>query len=87
MSAEYDFKSFLLIKVVRSFVMVFIILTIGFLLIHLAPGDPIEFILGGAGFYTPEFIASVRERFGLDKPIHEKFVIYVLNFLRGELGY
>lgn len=87
MTAEYDLKSFMFIKLVRSFVMVFVILTIGFLLINLAPGDPVEFILGGSGFYTPEFIQSVRERFGLDKPMHEKFALYVLNVMRGEFGY
>ena len=80
-------KVYLAKRAVRSFLLVLGIISVGFVLINLAPGDPIEYVLGHHGFYTPEFIAEMRARFGLDRPIHERFLRYLLNVLTGNLGY
>ena len=55
-----------------------------FLLLHLTPGDPAAVIAGDDA--TPEAIAGVRQKLGLDRPIYEQFVIYVGNLTRGDLG-
>lgn len=60
------------------------ILVIAFLLIHLAPGDPILALAGDngdAGYY-----ADMRARFGLDRSLPEQLVIFVGNLLRFDLG-
>jgi peptide/nickel transport system permease protein len=60
------------------------ILLVGFLLVHLAPGDPVLALAGENG--DAEYYASVRERFGLDRPLHEQLAAYVGNVVRGDLG-
>lgn len=60
------------------------ILLVGFLLIHLAPGDPVLALAGENG--DAEYYAFVREKFGLDRPLHEQLVVYADNVLHGDLG-
>jgi peptide/nickel transport system permease protein len=58
------------------------ILVFGF--IHMIPGDPAQTMLGERA--TPEKIAAVRERLGLDLPIYEQYFLYLKKLLRGDLG-
>jgi peptide/nickel transport system permease protein len=60
------------------------ILLVGFLLIHLAPGDPVLALAGENG--DEEYYAFVREKFGLDRPLHEQLAAYAGNVVRGDLG-
>lgn len=55
-----------------------------FVLIHLAPGDPITIFAGDSG--DAAYYAEMRARFGLDRPIHEQLAVYLGNVLRGEFG-
>ena len=52
--------------------------------IHLIPGDPAVTMLGERA--TPEKVAEVRRQLGLDRPIHEQYLLYVGRLLRGDLG-
>jgi peptide/nickel transport system permease protein len=60
------------------------IVGVGFLLIHLAPGDPVLALAGEHG--NAEYYAFMREKFGLDRPLHEQLWAYASNVLRGDLG-
>lgn len=60
------------------------ILLVGFLLIHLAPGDPVLALAGENG--DAEYYALVRARFGLDEPLPVQLVVYAGNVLQGDLG-
>ncbi len=55
-----------------------------FIFIHLLPGDPAITILGERA--TPENYARVRAALGLDRPLHEQYVGYMSDLLRGDLG-
>ncbi|MBQ6493048.1 MAG: ABC transporter permease [Erysipelotrichaceae bacterium] len=57
-----------------------------FVIIRLAPGDPTR-LLAGKDNPSPETIAALRERFGLDKPLLEQFWIYFKQLLHGDFGY
>jgi len=59
---------------------------VNFLLIHLAPGDPVSIFLGNLGT-SQEYVQAVRERLGLDKPIVVQLLIYMRDVLRGDLGF
>jgi peptide/nickel transport system permease protein len=61
-----------------------IVSIVAFALVHLTPGDPVANILGDKA--TPEDIARVRHQLGLDRPLYEQYVIWLLNALRGDLG-
>ena len=57
---------------------------ITFLLVQMAPGDPVRMMLGPKA--SEEAIAFVRARYGLDQPALVQYGYYVLNALRGDLG-
>lgn len=62
------------------------ILLVNFALVNLAPGDPL-FIIAGDEVMSPAYEAELRARFNLDKPPVERFVIYVTEIAKGNLGY
>jgi len=62
------------------------VVTLAFLLIHIAPGDPAELMLGDYTGVTPQVLADMRERLGLDRPLPVQYVSYVTSVLRGDLG-
>jgi len=55
-----------------------------FSFIHLIPGDPALTMLGERA--TPEKVAEVRVRLGLDRPIWEQYLLYIGKAMRGDLG-
>jgi len=55
-----------------------------FLMVRLAPGDPAVLLAGE--FATPETLRAIRERYGLDRPLPEQFLLYLGALLRGDLG-
>jgi peptide/nickel transport system permease protein len=55
-----------------------------FLLVHLGPTDPAVIIAGD--YATPEAVAKIRERLGLDRPLLEQLWRWMGNILRGDLG-
>lgn len=60
------------------------VMLVTFLLIRLLPGDPALLLLGNMA--TPEAIASLRERLGLNASIWQQFLSYVANVAHGNLG-
>lgn len=56
-----------------------------FVLIHLAPGDPIYALAGDGG--SPGYYADLRARYGLDRSLLAQFATYVRLVFNGELGY
>lgn len=63
------------------------IVVLNFLLLQLAPGDAATVLAGEAGGAPPEYVALLRERFGLDRPIHVQLALYMKNVLSLDLGY
>ncbi|MCP5151627.1 MAG: ABC transporter permease [Ectothiorhodospiraceae bacterium] len=55
-----------------------------FLLLHLGPGDPAAIIAGD--FATPEHIAQIRAKLGLDRPLHVQFFEWAGRLVQGDLG-
>lgn len=70
-----------------SLVLLCVVATILFFSIHLLPGDPILLILGGdAAQPTPEQIATVRAKLGLDQPLWLQYVRWLKRVSQGDLG-
>jgi len=59
---------------------------ISFVLSHAVPTDPIVSNLGQIASQRPEIVKAFRERWGLDKPLYEQYLIFVGNLARGEMG-
>jgi len=66
--------------------LVFGVVVLTFILIHLTPGDVTTVIAGDAPL-SVEQITEIRRSLGLDRPLYEQFVTYVLRILQGDLGY
>jgi peptide/nickel transport system permease protein len=77
--------AYVLRRVVWAVPLVLGILVLTFLLIHLAPGDPIYALAGQSG--DAAYYAQMRAKFGLDRPLAEQLGIYLLNALHGDFGY
>jgi peptide/nickel transport system permease protein len=77
--------SFILKRLVTSFIIIFVIVLLAFIMINLAPGDPAVLLAGEAA--TPEYLNNIRKAYGLDKPLYERLFIYITNFLKGDWGY
>ena len=63
------------------------ILVLNFLLLRLAPGDAASVLAGEAGSATPEYMAELRQRFGLDQPLLVQLLYYVKNMAALDLGF
>jgi peptide/nickel transport system permease protein len=67
-------------------VIVAIVATISFALIHLAPGDPFSAVMDNPNV-SERVRATLRAQYGLDHPLPEQFVRYVGQLAHGELGW
>jgi peptide/nickel transport system permease protein len=66
---------------------VLVIVALNFLLLQLAPGDAADVLAGEAGSATPEFMAQLREKFGLDQPVGVQLLLYMKQIVSFDLGY
>ncbi|MFQ6047708.1 MAG: ABC transporter permease [Gemmatimonadales bacterium] len=77
---------FLAARVIQSAAIVFLVASLTFVLLKLAPGDPIR--AGQEAAIVPREVRDqLRRNFGLDRPIHVQYVRYVANLARGDFGY
>ena len=77
---------FIAIRLTQAIAIVFLVASLTFFLIHIAPGDPTR-SLAEAPSVPPNVRAQLRENFGLDRPLLEQYVRYITNLARGDLGY
>lgn len=68
---------------------IFVTLSLVFVLVRLAPGDPITTILGmqPGVHYTPQDIERIKALYGLDQPIYIQYVRWLGEVFRLDLGY
>lgn len=60
------------------------LLAIVFFISHVVPADPAAFVAGENA--TPETIAVIRARLGLDQPVHVQFWRYLQSVVAGDFG-
>ena len=71
-------------RVVTTLPVLWVVVTVVFLMIHLVPGDPIVQMLGDGA--TAGDIAGLRHAYGLDVPLGTQYVRYWSGLLHGNLG-
>lgn len=76
---------FLLRRMLQTVPVVAAIVTLTFVLIHLAPGDPVYMMAGQGG--DAEYYTVMRARYGLDQPLPAQYAKYVRAVLQGDFGY
>jgi peptide/nickel transport system permease protein len=78
---------FVLRRIIQAIPILFGIAVINFLFVNMAPGDLADVLAGEAGAASPEFMADLRQRYGLDQPFYVQFFIYMGKILTLDLGY
>jgi peptide/nickel transport system permease protein len=71
-------------RVVTTLPVLWVVVTVVFLMIHLVPGDPIVQMLGDGA--TAGDVAGLRHAYGLDVPLGTQYVRYWSGLLHGNLG-
>jgi len=77
-------RAFILRRLVQMVITLWVLTSILFLMFRLLPGDPVAMYID-AGL-PQEAQAEIRAHFGLDRPIHEQYLLYMANIARGEFG-
>jgi len=77
-------RAYLITRLALVVPMVFILLTMVFLLMRVAPGDPISASLGG--HVPPAVINQIKHQLGFDKPLSVQYVNYLWGIARGNFG-
>jgi peptide/nickel transport system permease protein len=63
------------------------VLVLNFCLIHLTPGDPAQVMAGEMGGASPEVMAALRVKYGLDHSLAEQLLTYLSKVATGDFGY
>ncbi len=80
------FAGYITRRIVSALVMIFIVMTVNFFIIHAAPGDPVT-IMTGLEQPSKQIVEALTKKYGLDKPLLVQYMKYFSNLLRGDLGY
>lgn len=75
---------YILNRLIGMLVVMAIVLTVAFVIVRLAPGDPAAIMLGAEA--TPADVAALHRQMGLDAPIAVQYAIFIGKALRGDLG-
>ena len=80
---RFKMVKYILKKIGYMIVTLWVILTITFFLVSVIPGDPMQ---ADTKVLPEAVVENLKARWGLDKPMGERYVIYLKNLLHGELG-
>ena len=78
---------YVLKRLIQAIPIVIAIVVMNFFLLNLAEGDAVDVLAGEAGSATPEYMAELRAKFGLDQPLPVQLAVYMKNVLTLDLGY
>lgn len=78
---------YLMSRLAQGLALVLAVVVLNFVLVHAAPGDPVETIAGASGGMSPELMAQLRTQYGLDRPLWVQLGVYLGKVLSGDLGY
>ncbi|MEK9724906.1 MAG: ABC transporter permease [Rhodospirillaceae bacterium] len=78
---------FLVRRLIQSMVVIAVMSFVIYALIGLMPGDPIDLMIAADPKMTPADAAHLRELYGVDKPIVERYGNWLAAALGGDLGF
>ncbi len=78
-------SKYILRRILVAFPLILGVTTVVFVMLRVAlPGDPAKVMAGDRA--TPELIEQIRHNLGLDRPVFEQYLIFLRNFVQGDLG-
>ncbi len=75
---------YILRRVIFMIITLIIVSTATFWMMHSVPGNPIYAKVQKN--LPPQVMANFMEKYGLDKPIYEQYILYIKNVLHGDFG-
>lgn len=74
-------------RVVYSLILIWAVITVNFLIFSMLPGDPMQqFVTSLKGNIDEERYAELRQNFGLDRPMHERYLTSLGNMITFNFG-
>lgn len=79
-------------KISRYLLSILFVLSLNFLIVQFLPGDPLVHLVGEEAYIhlqarNPQALAELRAKYGLDRPIHERYLTAMADILRFRLGW
>ncbi|MBD2459530.1 ABC transporter permease [Oscillatoria sp. FACHB-1407] len=84
MSRSVALRYYILSRLLLAPLMIWVLITLVFLLLRATPGDPVDMVLGSRA--PEEAKAAMRERLGLNAPLWLQYLHYLGDLLRFDLG-
>jgi peptide/nickel transport system permease protein len=81
-----SFAMLIVRKLFTALVQLYIIATLVFSLMYVMPGDPVRLLLGTDSNPSPEAIAAMRSKLGLDQPVLTQYAHWLRDMLHFEFG-
>jgi ABC-type dipeptide/oligopeptide/nickel transport system permease component len=75
---------YLIRRLILAIPILLAVFTLVFLVVRIIPGDPAEAALGD--YASKEAVEALRERMGLNEPIHIQYIHFLGDLLRGDFG-
>lgn len=79
--------NFILRRILQTLVVIVILSYVCFGLMSLMPGDPVELMISSNPKITAADVERLRSFYGLDQPIYKRYLNWVGDIVRGDLGY
>lgn len=81
-------RRYLTVRLIYLAITFFIVISFNFFLFHVLPGDPARLLVprGGVGGGDVDLRAQIMKDWGLDRPLHEQYLIYLGQTFQGDLG-
>jgi len=73
---------FILKRILEAIPTLLVLITVSFFMMRFAPGTPFTSERG----LSPEVKANIEAKYGLNKPVHQPYLTYLGNLLKGDLG-
>ncbi len=73
------------VRLLQGIVVIFLVSIATFVIMQLAPGNPVDIMIGEAQV-TQEQIDAITRKWGLDRPWYEQYGTWLLNVVQGDFG-
>lgn len=77
--------SYLVKRVIVAILLIVVVATINFVIVHLTPGGPTTVLLTNPRITAPQR-AQILASYGLDKPLYTQYVLYIVGMFTGNWG-
>ena len=86
-ASRWTIARYLFSRLGQAVIVLWAAYTVSFLVLYALPSDPVALKTGGdANDVTPEQLAAVKAKYGLDQPLIVQYVVRLGGALRGDLG-